>query len=707
MTSTGSGGGGRLAFVFCVEAGPLEAQAVLLAESVRRFAGAYRGAPVYAVAPRPGRRPARATVAALEAIDVAYLERDLNLECPEYGSANRLAVAAHVERTTGHERLAVLDTDTFFAAEPLRFELPPGVAAAVRPVDVKGMCTTGPGDPDDAYWRELCAVCGVAYEGLPWVTTATGDAVVKASYNGGLLVVRSAEGILGRAWDYFLLGARAGLRSWLGERGAIRASTGIVPPAAAAWWGTSQAATSLALWSGPRQVELLPAGYDYPLHQHCRLPPATVAAAFAHLVHVHYHYLLAAPDAATAGPLLAAGTPLAPEVADWLRSRLPLRPPAPPRRGAARQLVISGMHRSATSLVASAFERAGVDVGGDLGGPMVGNPWGHYEDPDFHRLHEDMLAAAGCTSFTAFAEVAPPAGSPLRARAESLVAARSAPLWGWKDPRTCLFLELWHSLLPEASYLFLFRHPLAVALSLWRRNSDPELRDEPLLALDAWEAYNRRLLEFTRRHRGRCFLAETPAATADLEALVARVAQRFDLPLHPPRAADLVRPGGLAGPLPLLDDLAERLLPVHAALYRELREEADLVGQEARGAAGGAPAAAAGAGAHEDLAPALTSVLVVLLERRQATTARHHRDVERLEGALAGARGDLGAAAVRVAATEARAAERVAAAEARAAAAERRAAELAESLAAIEGARVFSLVRGWWRLRRLVRVAMP
>jgi len=48
-----------------------------------------------------------------------------------------------------------------------------------------------------------------------------------------------------------------------------------------------------------------------------------------------------------------------------------------------RPLVITGMHRSGTSLVASLFAGAGVNVGTRLIGASRGNDRGHWEDLDF------------------------------------------------------------------------------------------------------------------------------------------------------------------------------------------------------------------------------------------------------------------------------------------------------------------------------------
>jgi hypothetical protein len=55
-------------------------------------------------------------------------------------------------------------------------------------------------------------------------------------------------------------------------------------------------------------------------------------------------------------------------------------------------------------------------------------------------------------------------------RAAEILAARAGrPLWGWKDPRTCLFLDFWKARVPQAQYLCVYRNPLDVILSLARR----------------------------------------------------------------------------------------------------------------------------------------------------------------------------------------------------------------------------------------------
>ncbi len=59
----------------------------------------------------------------------------------------------------------------------------------------------------------------------------------------------------------------------------------------------------------------------------------------------------------------------------------------------ARCPIITGMHRSGTSLVAQAFCRAGLYLGDQLKSPRDSNPDGLFEDEDFIGFHDDILAA--------------------------------------------------------------------------------------------------------------------------------------------------------------------------------------------------------------------------------------------------------------------------------------------------------------------------
>jgi hypothetical protein len=201
-----------------------------------------------------------------------------------------------------------------------------------------------------------------------------------------------------------------------------------------------------------------------------------------------------------------------------------------------RILVLTGMHRSGTSLVANYLERAGIDMGEELLPADVGNPLGYYEDVHIHDLHRELLWKAGIAdAFTVTDDDVPvPVDDVFRERAREIAAARAGKRqWGWKEPRTALFLDLWADVLPDARFLFVFRQPLAVLDSLLRRAANESITDRPELALVMWRLYNAEMLRFSQSHPQRCLWWETDAFVADPQRLVASIRDRWEFELRP------------------------------------------------------------------------------------------------------------------------------------------------------------------------------
>jgi len=309
-------------FVACIEGGVLEAQALLLFESIRLYTGRFRNCSLYALSPRAGYEISTQARRRLDDLEVHYLDTVLNTECPEYGSANRVAAAAHIEGIYSHNILVILDSDTLFLGEPSKFILPPDIDAAVRPVDAKGISTAGTNDPFDAYWRNLCNCCDVDYDEITWSESFIDHKRIKANYNGGLVVVRSELGIMRRWADFFFKSIRQGIRPPSDDY-SFRAGAGWVEQAASRLWGSNQAALSLAIWSTTRQVKELPPTYNYPLHLHDHVDRAVAKSVFPKLLHLHYHWLFA-EDALSTNPLFLRGGPLSVDQRNWLRSATPL-----------------------------------------------------------------------------------------------------------------------------------------------------------------------------------------------------------------------------------------------------------------------------------------------------------------------------------------------------------------------------------------------
>jgi hypothetical protein len=308
-------------FVACIEQGVLEAQALLLFESIRRYTGRFKDCAIYALSPRAGHAISIDTRRRLDDLRVHYIDTILNLECREYGSANRVAAAAHIEETHRHEILVILDSDTIFLRDPCEFILSPDIDVALRPVDIKGMCTSGSQDSFDAYWQALCRCSGVDYEEIPWGETFIDRQPIKASYNGGLVVARGDVGIMRKWADIFFTSIRHGLRPY-SKNVPIKSAVGWVEGEAGRLWGSNQAALSLAIWSTTRRVRQLSPVYNYPLHSHDRIDPALVKTVFPHLIHLHYHWLFGEKEISK-NPLFSRSGPLSANQRAWLRAATP------------------------------------------------------------------------------------------------------------------------------------------------------------------------------------------------------------------------------------------------------------------------------------------------------------------------------------------------------------------------------------------------
>lgn len=190
-------------------------------------------------------------------------------------------------------------------------------------------------------------------------------------------------------------------------------------------------------------------------------------------------------------------------------------------------LIITGMHRSGTSFAASLFRDAGVDMGRRLMGPARGNPLGHFENLDFTEFHMHWLRLLGHDDAGWVAPQDLPLGeeAALEAREKIAENARDTP-WGWKDPRTTLFLNFWNKIAPHARFVFVYREPGAVISSLFQRG-DVSIGRSPELAARSWLSHNTAILAFASANRDRCIISNIDAVASQPHRLLKIVAEKF------------------------------------------------------------------------------------------------------------------------------------------------------------------------------------
>ena len=206
-------------------------------------------------------------------------------------------------------------------------------------------------------------------------------------------------------------------------------------------------------------------------------------------------------------------------------------------------VIVAGMHRSGTSLVASWLQAMGIAMGPEQYPPDENNPYGYFEDLDFLSLNRELLGLAlpesnGQASWLDWGwtqreqldlerldSQLPEAAELIRSRASRGVR------WGWKDPRTTLLLSFWdRATQGEARYVLVYRYPWDVADSMQRLGEDVFLKN-PEYAWPLWRFYNHHLLDFYRKHQDRALLVSTNAVVHDRDRFASLLREKLGLDL--------------------------------------------------------------------------------------------------------------------------------------------------------------------------------
>jgi len=151
-------------------------------------------------------------------------------------------------------------------------------------------------------------------------------------------------------------------------------------------------------------------------------------------------------------------------------------------------ILVIGMHRSGTRLLAQVLEKLGVFMGTDQQADS--------ESVTFLRINEAIYHQCGAfwsePMSAHFVLAQPELVEPLAARALEALdaqltiyaaksglcagsAAEEAPLFGWKDPRNTFTLPVWRTVFPNLRAIHIVRHGVDVAASLARRHAEAQV----------------------------------------------------------------------------------------------------------------------------------------------------------------------------------------------------------------------------------------
>jgi hypothetical protein len=288
-------------FLMCVESGYIESQVPVAVEAIRRFGGRLAQAPVLLVTPRFGPSLTRATRRKLAELGATYVRRDLRNSWDWYVYMNKALAAALGEELATTDQILWLDTDCLVVSEPGPLMLRAGEDIACCSVD-KNVGSSGPDDPYDAYWNEMAGHYGLSVDRLPWVETAHDRRRVRFRLHSGVYSFRRGCGI-GRSFV-------DDMASMLSSR--ITFSRRLPYPG-------DDVALAFSIVRRDLKWRLLPMSCNYEMTPQSEIYRREDARA-AHVL--HFHHALGRPDEAVW--FLRELEALRPDVADWLRSRVPI-----------------------------------------------------------------------------------------------------------------------------------------------------------------------------------------------------------------------------------------------------------------------------------------------------------------------------------------------------------------------------------------------
>jgi len=188
-------------FAFMVIPEQSERDAIILAESLRAFAGQYSDSPIWAMVPSGLGNLAVTTQTRLIESNVTILPFEIVEASQGFPFAAKVQAAAEAERQAlpQPDNLVWMDVDSIVIQSPDVFVLPPEKHVAYRPVD-HTLIGSLFAEPLDEFWTLIYECCKVNLEHVFAMTTSVDEREIRPYFNAGMLVVRPELGLM-QAWN--------------------------------------------------------------------------------------------------------------------------------------------------------------------------------------------------------------------------------------------------------------------------------------------------------------------------------------------------------------------------------------------------------------------------------------------------------------------------------------------------------------------------
>jgi hypothetical protein len=181
------------------------ANILVFVESVRKFAGSFRDAPIWIYVPEGSKEKQKKIVEKFSAFHAEIHESSAPRAALEYYFSRKVFAAAEAEAEAADkaEILAWLDEDTIILREPKDFLLPKEKNLGYRPVMHQNIGSLY-SDPPDEFWSRVYKNLSIPESVLFPMTAAADQKTLRPYFNAGLMVVRPECGVLRRWPENFI-----------------------------------------------------------------------------------------------------------------------------------------------------------------------------------------------------------------------------------------------------------------------------------------------------------------------------------------------------------------------------------------------------------------------------------------------------------------------------------------------------------------------
>lgn len=170
--------------VTCVEAGPLEAQVLLLAESIRAFGGGASNIDIIAAKPRRGPKVSSRTLSEFRRLRVEFIDQPFNTELDWWNNANKSCVMSQLETRVTTPNITWMDGD-MVVLQPLDCLAPADGSQFIARAG-EGYLGSDGADSNEPYWRKLCELIGISFERFPEITSFPEGRRIRAYWQTGI-----------------------------------------------------------------------------------------------------------------------------------------------------------------------------------------------------------------------------------------------------------------------------------------------------------------------------------------------------------------------------------------------------------------------------------------------------------------------------------------------------------------------------------------